>query len=332
MNSIGRALAQSGRKIGLLISKNAPQIFTAVGCIGVGVTAVLASKATLKVDAALEETKNDLEKLHTAKERMATDEEFAEKYPVKDYRRDLALVYFRAGKALTKIYWPAITSGILSIACILKGQNIIHGRYISSVAACDQATKLFKEYRKRVVADLGEDADRKYRFGIEDVAVVTPVLDKKGNPKTDKNGEIKTVTETVHTVDGRAVNKGDFARIFDEVSTKEWDPSAAYNKNWLLTQQSIATEMLQGRGYLFLNEVYRMLGLKITEAGQDVGWLYIKDDPDRDCYVDFRMFELNENGESHYDAMTDTNNAILLDFNCDGYIRDKLFQSQKVYD
>ena len=332
--AIGNTLVGAGRTVCIRISRHGPEILTVAGCIGAVAAAGLACRATLKVNEVLDGTNADLDSIHGLHEKIKDDPDCAEakKYSEKDYKSDLVIAYFNAGKKLALLYGPAILAGAASFACIFAGQRILKARYSASVAACLTTEKLFSEYRKRVVEDRGEAEDLKYRYGITANEIIKAELDKKGNPKTDKDGKPKTKAEIINSVNARDINDNDFSRVFEECSTKMWDRSAEYNKNWLLIQQTIANQLLQSRGYLFLNEVYAMLGFPVTEAGQDVGWLYLKDNKNGDNYVNFRMEDVCAANETRLERMTDYNNAILLNFNVDGYIKSRLFEAQRVFD
>ena len=84
-------------------------------------------------------------------------------------------------------------------------------------------------------------------------------------------------------------------------------------------QQSYATEKLKAQGYLFLNDVYDMLGMRRTKYGQVVGWIYDENNTIGDNCVDFDLFSSrNEN------FINGNETSVLLDFNVDGNILDRL--------
>ena len=89
---------------------------------------------------------------------------------------------------------------------------------------------------------------------------------------------------------------------------------------YLRHQQNYANELLRSRGYVFLNDVYDMLGIRRTKAGQIVGWVYDEKNPNIDNYIDFGIYNV------HYEGARDFVNgfecSILLDFNVDGPIID----------
>ena len=92
------------------------------------------------------------------------------------------------------------------------------------------------------------------------------------------------------------------------------------NLVFLKAQQQYANDLLRAKGRLFLNDVYDMLGIEKTKAGQIVGWVYDPENPNGDNFVDFGIYDMSKervrafvNG---YEA------TILLDFNVDGNIWD----------
>ena len=96
-----------------------------------------------------------------------------------------------------------------------------------------------------------------------------------------------------------------------------------YNLSFLRSQQQYANDLLQSNGYLFLNEVYEMLGFKPTKAGQVVGWVYNPKNPVGDNFVDFGMREVYRMNETS-DFVEDWDRAVMLDFNVDGNIFDRV--------
>lgn len=109
-----------------------------------------------------------------------------------------------------------------------------------------------------------------------------------------------------------------YAVFFDETSAA-WTKNPEFNKLFLLRQQDFANEKLRHRGYLFLNEVYDMLGLPRTRAGQLVGWTHDEKNPCGDNYVDFGIF-----GVRNSNFINGFEKSVLLDFNVDGNILDRL--------
>ena len=111
----------------------------------------------------------------------------------------------------------------------------------------------------------------------------------------------------------------DYAKFFD-VGNDNWQKDAEHNLWYLKQQQNWANDKLRSQGYLFLNDVYDLLGIPRTKAGQIVGWLYRPEDPSRDSYVDFGIYDYTK--EVNRDFVNGYERTILLDFNVDGPIYD----------
>jgi hypothetical protein len=89
---------------------------------------------------------------------------------------------------------------------------------------------------------------------------------------------------------------------------------------FLRAQQQYANDKLRANGHLFLNEVYDMLGIPRTKAGQVVGWVYDAENPIGDNYVDFGIYDIHR--ETVRNFVNGYERTILLDFNVDGNIWD----------
>ena len=71
-----------------------------------------------------------------------------------------------------------------------------------------------------------------------------------------------------------------------------------------------------------MNDVYEMIGIPKTKAGQIVGWIYDEKNPVGDNFVDFGIYDVNN--EAKRDFVNGYERSILLDFNVDGNIWDKM--------
>lgn len=131
----------------------------------------------------------------------------------------------------------------------------------------------------------------------------------------------KEVDEGLDEVTRPAVSQ--YARFFDE-TCRGWSSfGSEFNLIFLRVQQDYATEKLKAQGYLFLNEVYDMLGMPRTKAGCVVGWVYDLDSPIGDNCVDFGLYdECNKNFINGYEK------TALLDFNVDGIITERVFAKE----
>lgn len=316
-------LMRTVNKIGLKIKKYSPEIFMVAGIAGTVTSAVLACRATLKVNDILEEKNELVGKVHDTLESehpeyKTEDGEICE-YTQETAKKDLTAIYAQTGVKLAKIYIPAIGLGTLSIASIVMGNRILNKRNAALIAAYAAVDKGFKNYRKNVVERFGEQVDRELRYNIKAKEVEKTII--------DKNGKEKKVKETVLEIGDPNSNISEYARFFDEWNSDAHTKDPEYNLMFLRRQQDYANEKLKANTHLFLNEVYDMLGIPRTKAGQMVGWIYDEKNPNGDNYVDFGIYDLNGTAKQNERKMAFVNGQernILLDFNVDGIIYDKI--------
>ena len=301
-------IAKAGRlvsKAGLQIKKHSPEIFMVAGIAGTVASTVMACKATTKLNDILDETKKTVDVIHSGMENGNINNV---EYTQEDGKKDLTITYTQTGIKLAKLYGPSVILGTLSIASIVNGHRILKKRNVALAAAYAVVDNGFKNYRKNVVERFGEAIDKELRYNIKAQEIETEVVDKKGN--------VKTQTEVVNV----ATEISDYARFFDE-GCSAYEKDAEYNLMFLRRQQDYANDMLRSKGHLFLNEVYDMLGIPRSRTGAIAGWIYDEKHPIGDNYVDFGIYE---NREANRRFINGQEYNILLDFNCDGIIYDKI--------
>jgi hypothetical protein len=296
------------RKTAFSIAKHSPEILIVAGVIGTVVSAVMACKATTKVQKILDKAKEDIDQIH----QFVADENIKE-YTEEESKRDLTIIYAKTGMSFVKLYAPAVALGALSLASIITSNGILRRRNMALAAAYAAIDQGFKEYRSRVVERFGKEVDHEIKYNIKSEKVNEVVVDKDGN---------QTVVEKTIKV-ANIDEDSSYARFFDEYSGY-WDKTPEYNLMFLRTRQSYANDRLRANGYLFLNDVYEMLGIKKSKAGQVVGWVYAPDDPEHngDNYVDFGIYNINKKESRGF--VNGFNPSILLDFNVDGNIWEKM--------
>lgn len=285
------------------VIKHSPEILAGVGVVGVVGSLVMACKATTKLSDILDESKEQLDKI----KEVAADPAYEEKYSQDDAKKDTTITYVQTAMKVTKLYAPSVILCASSLGCLLASNNILKKRNAALSAAYMTVDKSFKEYRKRVADRFGEEVEKEIRYNIKAEEIT----------KVDEDGN--EVTETVKIMDGTddPNSYSDYARFFDE-SCAAWQNDAEYNLTFLKAQQQYANDLLKARGRLFLNEVYRMLGIDETKAGQVVGWVYNPDNPTGDNFVDFGIYNMQRERVRAFVNGYEPN--ILLDFNVDGVI------------
>ena len=310
MNKTGMKInvKTAAKKAMFNVKKHSPEILIVAGIAGVVTSAVMACKATMKVNEVLAETKEKIDKVHD----VMADQGISEKeYSKEDSARDLAIIYGKAGVKLAKLYGPAIALGGLSLTAIVCSNNILRKRNVALAAAYTAIDTSYKQYRSRVIEKFGENVDREMKYGIKAVQIEEKTV--------DENGKKKTVKKTVEVVN--PYDYSDYARFFD-VGNPNWEKDSEYNLMFLKRQQAYANDKLKANGYLFLNEVYDMLGIPKSKAGQVVGWIYDPENGTGDNYVDFGIYNVNR--EAARDFVNGYERTILLDFNVDGNIWEKM--------
>ena len=296
-------LMKTYKKVELKAIKHSPEILAGVGVVGVVGSLVMACKATTKLSDILEDSKEQLDKI----KEVAADPAYEEKYSQDDAKKDTTITYVQTAMKVTKLYAPSVILCASSLGCLLASNNILKKRNAALSAAYMTVDKSFKEYRKRVADRFGEEVEKEIRYNIKAEEIT----------KVDENGN--EVTETVKVMDGTddPNSYSDYARFFDE-SCAAWQNDAEYNLTFLKAQQQYANDLLKARGRLFLNEVYRMLGIDETKAGQVVGWVYNPDNPTGDNFVDFGIYNMQRERVRAFVNGYEPN--ILFDFNVDGVI------------
>ena len=308
--NITTKFSRSFKMAGLKLKKHSPEILIVAGVIGTVTSAVMACKATTKLEGVLSESKEKIDAIHHYKKNPEELPEGTE-YTEEDSKKDLAIVYTQTGFELVKLYAPSVILGTLSITAILTSNNILRKRNVALAAAYATVDKSFKEYRGRVVERFGKELDRELRYNIKAQEIEETVMNEDGTETT--------VKKTVNVIDPSTID--DSSRIWYE-GNPGWSKDPEFNLMYLKKQQAFATEKLKTEGYLLLNDVYEMLGYAKTGLGYQLGWIYNEKNPIGDNFVDFGIYNINDPLKAKFLAGYET--SILLEFNHDGNILDKI--------
>lgn len=299
-------MTRAFHRVGLKLKKHSPEILVITGVTGTVVSAVMACKATTKLESILNEHNMKLETFQGALDNPELLPE-GETYTEEDHKQDVKTAYIQTGYELAKLYAPAVGVGVLSITAILAGHNITRKRNVALAAAYTTVDKAFKEYRGRVVDRFGEALDKELRYNIKTKEVEEIVTNEDGT---------ETIVKTQTTVSGLE-QYSDYAKFFCE-GCRGWSKDPDYNLMFLKDTQRYMNDRLKARGHVFLNEVYDALGIDRTKAGNVVGWIYDEKDPNGDNYIEFGIYNLNS--EAAHRFVNGWERNILLDFNVDGPI------------
>ena len=312
LKDVGMVVVKSATKVGNLMNQYSPEICIVAGIVGGGLTVGLACKATLKskeVKDFVEESKDYIDDvLNEIKEGNIP----SEKYNEDDARDDIKKLYSHQIRENIKIWSPVTVVGIGSAVSILCGYGIIKKRNAAIVAAYEVLDISFKKYRKRVVDELGEEADHRFFTGTGIKKIKREVEDEDGNV-------VKKKVDTVVMDDG----PNGYAILFDKNLGSIYNTNnLMINLNFLKMREDDANRILNIEGVLLLNDVYKMLGASPTEAGAVVGW---RKDGDGDGFVKFDIQKIWDEDEKKY-------NSILVDFNVDGIVYNALGNGGREHD
>lgn len=286
------AITQFFGRSTLQVQKWSPEILTGAGIAGVVISGVLAARATLKLEAIVD--KLDEEKMRINDEAETSDEHKA--------------LLFKAHRTfvfdLVKLYGPSVTLGAASLTALVSAQGIMKKRNVALAAAYKGMETAYSNYRKRVADEVGEDKEREIYEGLRINDSEYTEYDGEDGPLT-KDGLLDAVSKN-----------RPYARLWGP-GNKNYTGNVDYDRMFLQSQQNYANDLLHSRGHIFLNEVYDMLGLDRSKEGSVVGWV----EGNGDDVVDFmglgdRSFDFNRAFENDED--------IILDFNVDGVIFDKI--------
>lgn len=297
------------------LQKNSPKIFLGFGIAGAVASIPLACRATIKARDVISDFRNTMNEIHECADKA--EKLRSDKYTKDDLKRDTVTAYTQTGLKLVYLYLPSALLFTMSLISILASNSILNERNVALAAAYATLDTSFKKYRKNVVDRFGESVDQELRYGLQKTTFSVEETD----PET---GEEKTVKKESFVVNPCDISG--YARFFEKLTVDDdgnvipneyWNEDNELNIMFLKQQERYANDLLRVRKRLFLNDVYRMLNLPATKAGQVVGWVYDPNDPSKQNHISFGLYLDNLN---YSDFVNGFDPAILLDFNVDGNI------------
>ena len=272
----------------LKLKKASPHILTGLGVVGVGATAIAASKATLKVDLLVDEAVSYNEYISTLEYETKADK-----------AKDRLYFYGHTAWKFTKLYTPTLIIGGLTVSSIIGGHRILHQRNLvlgASYAALDSA---YKKYRETVVERFGEDVENEIRTRSEFVS-------------RDTSESTEDISR--EELEDSPLEGDPYIRLFDECNPN-WQRNADMNLHFLKISQAQMNDKLRVRGHVFLNDVFDQLGMPRTPAGAVTGW--VRDNPHGDGEIDFGLYK-----PTNVDFLNGHERSVWLEFNVDGVVYD----------
>lgn len=238
-------------KRGLLqnVKKHSPTLLCIAAAGGVAVTAVLAAKETPKAISLLEETKRN----------KATDTTVYFDNEPCGVKTSGKLTRLETFITVVPAYIPAIISGTLTVACIF-GANVLNKRQQAAItSAYVLLNEQFTRYKHKVVENHGIDAHEHImrELAVEkaaDTRIYTPGIFGGASSL-----EFEDSDEETHL-------------FYDSFSDRYFESTFS---RVLIAEQALNRNAQLGM-LPSLNDFYELLGLDITENGENIGWsLYL---------------------------------------------------------
>ena len=305
------------KKVIWIGKKYAPEILTYGGVAAMIGGTVFACKQTPKAVEIVEGTKKQLSVIKATEEEAAQNNRLVKRdgglisYSPQDYKKDITIAHVNNIKALAKNYAVPGLMLIGGAAMVLGGHGILRKRNAVAIATLSSVMEGFNKYRSNVIKELGETADKHFRFG-------------KGTPDVIEtvDAESGEVTQEKTSTDGFADFPDDDPRFF--MFSKETAPDF-YKGNLLMdlaqlrSFQNLSTDELRIYGNINVNRIRQICGVKPIDEGLDNGYVV---DGNGDGYVDFGIFD-RVTGEPKawvYDCVKE-GQGIPVELNIDGNIK-----------
>ena len=313
--SIFSSAAKFGSNLIQKVKFRSPELLIGAGVVGlVGAAVVAVRRGVRWHSAAKAEIVHDLEAIKKA--------EGSPQYTREDKVQDYARVIGKGVWSFTQIYGPSVAAGVASVVSILAGTGVLKGRLAAMTSAAATAQAALERYRSRVREKLGEDAD--YEFAYE-------VSAKKPKNKHEDGTKESLVTYHLVPSSGEWMAASPYSRLWDE-NAMEWCANREIQFLTLRSLENHFNQELNARGVVFLNDVYKALGLPMSKDAALVGWIKDYEKPKiaklaaelgrvpGDGVISFGVFENESPSARAYLAGDD--NRVVLDFNVDGVIYD----------
>lgn len=203
-----------------LAADNSSAIFTAIGVTGVVTTAYLTGRAAFKTAEILRSERDD-----------GRDGEDA-----LELREKVELTW--------KLYIPAVSTGIVTAACIITANRVGTRRAAAVAAAYTLSEKAFSEYREKIVEKIGEKKEREYR-------------DELAQDRVTRNPPREIV-----------IIEGNLILCYDAYTGRYFTS----NVEKLRKAQNDVNQTVLNSYYASLSDYYEKIGIPATAMSDEVGW------------------------------------------------------------
>lgn len=293
---LAKSIISTTAKFAKSVDAKSPTLLLIAGVAGVigGTYMIVKESKNDEIDAEIEKYDSIIESIKEVKEDIKngnipeTTKDDGTPFTVKDCNFDLALIRARKGICYTRKYWKGASVELAGIASVVMAFSKEHGRSKANYANYLGMAAVYDNYRKKIIAAIGEEAEEKIRFGLHQEDIFDPVLDKDGNPKTDKDGNPKLKKKTVNVVDAPVdplddVNSFLYAPESSGVFDTSSDPVAQWEANMTMlsiirqSAEDLMSMRIQMYGienaYVTVNEVLEKFApRRLPALGNVITW------------------------------------------------------------
>jgi len=209
---------------------------------------------------------------------------------------------------------PGAVVEIGGLGTMWNGYSDMKGAFIGVGVAYSGLQDFVDRYRQNVRDEYGEEADEKMASGYrtEEITIKTADGEKKERVRVYPN-DPKSMPSP-------------YARYFCYGEADGADRSLTYNVNFLKIQQDAANTAFRANRKFMLNDLYDMLGIKRSVAGNHVGWIYDKSAPEGDNHIDLRI-SLVYRDKIGIDGQPDgIEQVYMINPNVDGMVEEKMLR------
>lgn len=302
-------------------AKNTPKIMLVTGIATVVGAGVYACVQTLKLEEKVDEAKESIDHIKELKEdgEYIVDTETGEtaEYGIKEYRKDLFYVYGRTAWEVGKLYLPSVIATGVGVALCCGSNKIMDDRLTQSALAFTALSESFGKYRQNVINDQGEDADRRYLYGIEtkknlEMNVVDP---ETGEVVTKKEKKIDVVYDLRNIA-------SPYSFIYNDCNA--CTGSYSYDTSYINASLNILQAQFDKDNFIYFYDILKQFGAvdkvdaKILAMSHQVGLIKGFGDFDIRCNPivpdprEYMTVPLRTGTEDIY------RDILILDFNCIG--------------
>ena len=241
-------------------SAHSPEIALVGGLVALTGAAVILARAHRKAeplpyirDEALEAVEDEIDAFQANSGVVLTQEQ-----------RMRATAPIHAGYVIEniKLYGPPILLGTAGVVLILAGHRIQTKRIQQLGSALVLVQQAFAQYRKRVVEELGEEADERFMWGFTPQTIKKLIVGEDGKKRKE---------ERVENIEGENFSPSMYNRVYDD-RVRTWRPSEAISEGILRGVEQSLNDRLRLKGWVSLNELYDALGYEEQPYGQVMGW------------------------------------------------------------